>query len=158
MSKKDEFPDLPTISDVLSDMELADGSNLDEKHVKKLVNLKRSDKSPLFRVENVDLIMNVIATIDKIGFDETFSYLKYVIEDNDFDIIKKSPIYIQYRKNNFIELTKDIVLKQVRQSIFKCNKCGGKDIDVTVKQMRSSDEGATETYKCNTCGNIWKIG
>ena len=40
MASEDEFPDLPTITDVLSDMELADGSNLDEKYVKKLVKLR----------------------------------------------------------------------------------------------------------------------
>lgn len=158
MSSEDEFPDLPTISDVLSEMELADGSNLDEKQVKKLVKLKRNDKSPLFRVENVDLILNIIATIDKIGFDETLKYLKKVIDESDFNIIKKSPIYVQIRKNNFIELTEDIVVKEVTQGFIICKKCKQTDVDFQVTQKRSSDEGASESYTCNSCGYKWTIG
>lgn len=153
MSSEDEFPDLPTISDIFSEIELADGSNLDQKQVKRLVNMKRTDKTPLFRVEDSDLILNVIATIDKIGFDETVNYLKNVKDENHINIIKRSPIYLEVRKNNFMEITKDIVIKNIRQSIFKCPDCGGRNINVQVVQKRSSDEGATEIYTCLDCGH-----
>ncbi len=154
----DEFPDLPTISDIFSRLELADGSSLDKKSVAKLIKLKKEDNKPLFTVDDTELIMNTYSMIDQLGFDETLSYLKSVREEEENNIIKKSPIFLQVRKNNFMELTKNIVIKQVTASHTKCVRCGKRNVTVNVVQLRSSDEGASELYKCNDCKHEWRIG
>lgn len=40
----------------------------------------------------------------------------------------------------------------------KCNKCEKTGfVYVEAKQMRSADEGMSQIYKCNNCGNVWRV-
>jgi DNA-directed RNA polymerase subunit M/transcription elongation factor TFIIS len=149
------IPDIPTVSKILSELELADGSILDKKDVGKLLKLKRDEKRPLFTIDSGDLIMNTISMIDKLGFDETYKYLKESREEDEFIIIKNSPIFQDIRHNIFIEMTKNMVIKEMEQSIYTCKACGSHNIEVTVLQTRSSDEGASEFFRCKNCDKKW---
>ena len=151
------IPDIPTVSKILSELELADGSNLDKKEVGKLLKLKKDEKRPLFTVDSGDLITNTVSMIDKLGFDGAYSYLKSATlkgegMDDDMKIVKNSPIFQDIRQSIFIEMTKNMVIKRIAPSVYTCVNCGGHNISVTVVQTRSSDEGASEFYKCEDCG------
>lgn len=148
-------PDIPTITDILNNLELADGSNLDKKQVSKLLKLRRDDNSPLITIESVDLLSNIVSMIDKLGFPDTYRYLKDSVDMDDIDIIFNSPIFIDVRRSNFIEKTKDMVIKRITHSIHTCKDCGSKNVEVTVVQTRSSDEGASVFYKCKDCDKKW---
>ena len=149
------IPDIPTVSKILSELELADGSNLDKKEVGKLLKMKKDEKSPLFTVDSGELLNNLVSMVDKLGFDETYDYLKFALKDgmeDDMTIIKNSPIFQEVRQQNFIKMTENMVIKKVTQSVYTCNSCGGRSIQVTVVQTRSSDEGASEFFHCEDCG------
>ncbi len=149
------IPDIPTVSKILSELELADGSNLDKKEVGKLLKLKKDEKRPLFTIDSGELITNLVSMVDKLGFDDVYAYLKDAIKegmDEDMTIIKNSPIFQEVRQQNFIKLTENMVIKKVTQSVYTCNSCGGRNIEVTVVQTRSSDEGASEFFRCEDCG------
>jgi len=149
----DQFPDIPTISDILSEVVFADGSNLDRKQVDRLLRLKREDKTPMFDIDEKELILNTITIIDKLGFENTMEYLRDESNREDItELIINSPIFIDIRRNNFLEITKGLVIKKITQSIYTCVVCGSKDIEVTIAQTRGSDEGSTTFFKCNACG------
>jgi DNA-directed RNA polymerase subunit M/transcription elongation factor TFIIS len=152
------IPDIPTISKILSELELADGSNLDVKEVSKLLKLKKNEKKPFLTVDSRDLLMNIVSMIDKLGFENTYIYLKSCVKDgieDDMTIIKNSPIFQDVRHNIFIEMTKNMVIKKITQSVHTCRGCGSRNIEVNVAQTKSSDEGASEFYKCMDCGKKW---
>lgn len=154
----DELPDIPTITDILGNVVFSDGSNLDKKQVNLLLRLKKEDKTPLFDVDEKELITNVIDMINKIGFDRTYEYIRDDADrENIINLIVDSPLFLEQRRNNFVELTKDIVLKKKTQSIYTCKSCNSKDIDVSIAQIRGSDEAPTSFLKCNSCGNKWTI-
>jgi len=150
------LPDIPTLTDILLSIELADGSNLNKKEVEKLIKIKKEKGKPLFSIKKNDLILNTISMIDKMGFEKTYNYLKEVKDINDRDIIKNSSLFVEYRRNNYMELTKDMIIKEINQSPFKCPRCGEKNVSYNVFQARSSDEGATEDFLCNVCGHRWR--
>ena len=52
----------------------------------------------------------------------------------------------------------DFALKNtdMKESEFTCNKCEGKKIQVSQRQMRSADEPMTVFYFCIDCGNRWR--
>ena len=147
------IPDIPTVSKILSELELADGSNLDKKDVGKLLKLKKDDKNTLFTVDSLDLMTNLVSMVDKLGFDQTYEYLKQATKNytDDITLIKNSPIFHEIRQQIFITMTKNMVIKKVVPSVYTCNSCGGNNIEVTVVQTRSSDEGASEFFRCEDC-------
>lgn len=42
-----------------------------------------------------------------------------------------------------------------QESVFQCSKCKNYDVTFREKQTRSTDEGASIYFNCNTCGNKW---
>lgn len=38
-----------------------------------------------------------------------------------------------------------------------CKKCKSDNVNVYVKQTRSSDEASSKFYTCLNCGNKWKV-
>lgn len=149
-----DFPDIPTISDILGEVILADGSNLDRKQIDRLLRLKKGDKTPMFDIDEKELILNTIAMIDRLGFEKALEYIRDESNREDSeDVIINSPLFIDVRRNNFLELTKGMVIKKITQSIYTCVDCGSKDINVIIAQTRGSDEGATTFFKCRACGS-----
>lgn len=49
----------------------------------------------------------------------------------------------------------DIDLEEFEDTIYECEKCGSKKIDIIQKQLRSADEPATVFATCIRCGNKW---
>lgn len=60
------------------------------------------------------------------------------------------------------ERSKDINLAEIAKSkrvssmMFKCSKCGQRDVDYYEMQTRSADEPMTVFITCNSCGNKWR--
>jgi DNA-directed RNA polymerase subunit M/transcription elongation factor TFIIS len=150
------IPDIPTLTDVFLNVELADGSNLGKKNVNKLLKIKKKNKKPLLTIRKKELIMNIIAMVDRIGFEKTYHYLNENSSQDETKIIKNAPIFKEIRRNNFLGLTKNMVIKKLNQSAFKCPRCGEKDVTYTIFQARSSDEAATEDFQCNVCNHHWR--
>ena len=93
--------------------------------------------------------------VDKLGFDETYGYLKNTLKDgidDDMIIIKNSPIFQEVRQQTFIKTTQNMAIKKTVPSVYTCNSCGSRNVAVTVVQTRSSDEGASEFFRCEDCG------
>lgn len=49
--------------------------------------------------------------------------------------------------------TSDVVVEGIEE----CKKCGGKRVQKTVRQTRSSDEVATVFYLCLSCNHNWRV-
>jgi DNA-directed RNA polymerase subunit M/transcription elongation factor TFIIS len=153
-----DIPDIPTINVIFSDIELSDGSSLSKKEVSKLVKLKRYDKKPMFTVDTGDLVMNTITMINKIGFEQSYDHLKNTKKSSDIEIIKNFPIYRQIRKNIFLEMTSDMIIKQITDSVHKCQECDSRNVSFNMVQLRGSDEPPTTIFKCNNCDHGWRSG
>ena len=109
----------------------------------------------MFSLEKKELLLNLVSFIDQIGFEDTFEYLKKSDKKDDFDLVKLSPVFEGVRRNNFIEMTSGVVLEKIIETIHQCWVCSSRDIRVSLEQKRGSDEGQTEIYTCQRCGNQW---
>ena len=45
--------------------------------------------------------------------------------------------------------------EEFEDTIYECEQCGSKKIDIYQKQLRSADEPATVFATCTTCGAKW---
>lgn len=69
---------------------------------------------------------------------------------------EKNPGLLQRYLSRGQGLTKDIPeVTPARKSVYQCGSCKGRDVAYMEKQTRSTDEGSTTYFMCNTCGDRW---
>ena len=66
----------------------------------------------------------------------------YIIEQ---DVSQKEDIIIAGEKINTLPTTKGL-----------CYRCGNRELEWWLVQMRKSDEAETRFYRCTKCGNTWR--
>lgn len=66
---------------------------------------------------------------------------------------------IEYSKQIFNEYNdkKNKIPLEPKPSHLQCKKCGSKKIWIDIRQVRSSDEGATTFCQCHDCKSKWTI-
>lgn len=150
----DTYPNVPTVKNILENL-LVEGKPLDKTKIDKLLKLKLKSET-MFNLKDRDFILEVFGMMDTLNFDTVYNYLKAnQNETNREVIVKKSPVYNNSRKRNFLDITKDFRIRKV-ESHTRCPRCKQYHVDTISKQTRSADEGATDFHRCSDCGYQWK--
>lgn len=148
-----ELPDIDVIDDILT--RIKDLSSTD---IKKLKSLK-SENDKLLVLEDRATILEIVALIRNIGFEKSYDYLKKNQRLSRLEIIRKSPLYKNYKKELFLSDTRSIrALGNAIDGKYQCPKCGSKKVQTIYKQIKSSDEPMTELNQCKVCGFKWSGG
>ena len=58
-------------------------------------------------------------------------------------------------KEKSAEEVEEFLEEEFEDTIYVCEQCGSKKIDIYQKQLRSADEPATVFATCTTCGVKW---
>ena len=150
----ESLPKVPTVKNVLDEI-VVGNKKLDKSEIDKLIRLKLGEDQ-MFTLKDRDFLLEISGMMNSLGFEKIYQYLKSSQSENNREIIlKKSPIFENSRKRNFLEITKELRTKQV-ESHTQCPRCKQHHVDTVTKQTRSADEGATDYHRCGDCGYQWK--
>ena len=147
------LPDIDTLDDILKKIDF-----IDPLDIKKLKSLK-SGEERLLTLENKDTLLEIISMIKNIGMEKAYNYLKKNQRFTRKEIIRESPLYINYKKELFLSDTRSIrTLGNAIDGKYKCPKCGSRKVETIYKQIRRADEPMTELNKCKLCVFKWSGG
>ena len=107
--------------------------------------LSLSDRATLYQV---------IGLIQKIGFEQSYSYLTSV--NNSKDFMWNLPTLEKARQKQEIDIEIMRNKAEVVAGAAKCSRCGSEEVLTAQRQTRSADEPMTNFHRCNACGNRWK--
>ena len=68
-------------------------------------------------------------------------------------LIDNNKLVTRKRERSFVEET--LVEEEIEDTIYICEECGSKKIDLVQKQLRGADEPMTCFLTCITCGEKW---
>lgn len=84
------------------------------------------------------------------------------IKNNDYDKVKKelkgnywsTEFWTEIKENE--TKRRGVKIKKVANTSIVCKKCNKENVNVTMVQKRSADEGMTQCFECFNCGHCWQ--
>jgi DNA-directed RNA polymerase subunit M/transcription elongation factor TFIIS len=147
--------------------------NVDQ--ISKLRNLTMHDDSKMFilddytddddrsdyereRRESIELLYQISLQILEFGFDTVYDYLTSEVWYNRKDIYLNSPALTPARDKFKLYVDLYQSKPEVSKGLYKCPKCGSKEVLTAESQTRSADEPLTVFAKCIHCNKQWTMG
>ncbi len=131
---------------------------LNQVQISELLKIKTKDGKNLLDLSASNIIISIIRSIRKNGYDTTYKYFSKAsqLSNSRFSIVVGSPDLEQARSQIERELLsyKEEVIAV--EGIYTCRKCGGKRTISAEKQTRAADEPTTVTNTCVDCNHQWK--
>lgn len=134
---------------ILKDITFTNREKLTDKQIDQLL------KTEVIKKKNY--ILEIIPLVEKNGIAKTIKFLEENKDKDFIELIKKSSIHANARRNYFLDLTSPLrAFSNIIDGIYKCPKCGSYKTITRQIQMRSADESTTGVCSC-ICGNTWII-
>ncbi len=142
---------------------LKENTELNAIEIKNILNVRKNNGMQTLTLENeadedIGYIFEIIGLINKIGYEETYKFLKENNDEVDEKTVLKSTFFDDMKRKYNMETAK--MRNKVKISSngqFTCPRCGSKDTSSVEQQTRAGDEGSTVFITCNGCGHHWKV-
>jgi len=145
------------IQSILSQVNINGQALFNYNQINKLINIKLSNSSPLFDIDDRSSIYELISIIAKEGYDITYAFLLSKKWKDIKEVILQSPSMKSAQDKLILDLQMTQSQIEVIEGLYTCRRCQSKKTQSTSQQTRSADEPATIIVTCIVCQYTWKV-
>lgn len=153
------FRIVETVQSILAKLEFGpEAKKLTIDESKALANLKYPDGLLIIDIKDKELLMEIMNSIEKLGYQETYQLLSTIQKREDF--FWNSPLMKKYKDAALLADDKYRKRVRVTKSAVNCinKECGGNNVTIYTSQRRSSDEPISVFASCEDCSTTWREG